>query len=260
MTDHPAPAPKKPLSEAQLAQRRAASMLGAAAATGPRTEDGKSVSSRNAWKHGLRSDAWQRMQRAGELPTRTMLGKPCHTTCPYHPENPGRTDHPCTHVVRGETQAGGDCLDRAVYADAFERIIEALEGNQIDSMHGLLAHQIAEAVELLQMLKREIAENGIVVSIPMTTKDGAFINDADGKPVPGKVFGNPALAHYTRLLEVLGISLPELLATPQARSRAKVQEDTGDAIQGLLGGIFQRAGKGARPNGAALQAPQGDDE
>jgi hypothetical protein len=82
----------------------------------------------------------------------------------------------------------------------------------------------------------------------MTTKDGSLITDADGKPVPGKIFGSPALAHYTRLLEVLGISLPELLATPQARSRAKVQEDTGDAVQSLLGGIFQRTRK---PTGAA---------
>lgn len=261
MTDQPAsPPPKRPLSEAQLAQRRAASALGAAAATGPRTEEGKAISSRNAWKHGLRSDAWQRMVAGGRLPTRMMLGKPCATTCAFHPDNPDRTDHPCTHVTRGETKAGGDCLDRAVYADAFERIIESLEGGQLDSMHGLLAHQTAEAIELLQRLKDDVVKNGITVSIPMVTKEGVVVTDRDGNVVPGKVFASPSLAHYTRLLEVLGINLPELLATPRAKAREQVETDTGDAIQGLLGGIFQRTRKPTPGAAPALPKPDADGE
>lgn len=246
MTDAPAnPTPKRQLSEAELAQRRAASVRGAAAATGPRTEEGKAISSRNAWKHGARSDAWQRMTAAGQMPTRMMLGKPCRTTCAWHPDNPQRTDHPCSHVVRGETKAGEDCLDRHVYADAFERIIASLQDGTSDSMHGLLAHQAAEAIELLQLLKQDIAENGITVSIPMVTKEGELVYDNKGNPIPGKVFASPSLAHYTRLLEVLGINLPELLSTPRARAREKVEESATDAVQTLIGGIFGRARKGA---------------
>lgn len=259
MTDVPSQPPKRPLSEAQLAQRRAASALGAAAATGPRTDEGKAISSRNAWKHGLRSDAWQRMVAGGRLPTRMMLGKPCATTCAFHPENPDRTDHPCTHVTRGETKAGGDCLDRAVYADAFERIIESLEGGQLDSMHGLLAHQVAEAIELLQMLKNDIAKNGLVMGIAITNKDGE-VSTHNGAMVIGKYVANPSLPHYTRLLEVLGINLPELLATPRAKAREQVETDTGDAIQGLLGGIFQRTRKPVPGAAPALPKPDADGE
>lgn len=258
MTDVPSQPPKRPLSEAQLAQRRAASALGAAAATGPRTDEGKAISSRNAWKHGLRSDAWQRMVAGGRLPTRMMLGKPCATTCAFHPDNPDRTDHPCTHVTRGETKAGGDCLDRAVYADAFERIIESLEGGQLDSMHGLLAHQAAEAVELLQMLKNDVVKNGVVMGIAITNRDGEATTHK-GELVIGKYVANPSLAHYTRLLEVLGINLPELLATPRAKAREQVETDTGDAIQGLLGGIFQRTRKPAPGVTPALPKPEGDE-
>jgi hypothetical protein len=257
MTETPDQLPKRQLSEAELAQRRAASVLGAAAATGPRTEEGKAVSSRNAWKHGLRSDAWQRMQRRGELPQRMMLGRPCVTTCAYHPDNPNRTEHPCGHVVRGETRAGGDCVDRTVYADAFERVIEALDG-QMDAMHGLLARQVAEAIEVLHLCKREIAENGIVMEIPAISKESTVVLGPDGKPAPGKFISNPALAHYTRLLEVLGINLPELLATPRSKAREQVETDTGDAVQALLGGIFARGRKGAPTK--ALPKPEGDGE
>mgnify|MGYP003403685114 CR=1 FL=1 len=259
MTETPATPGKRQLTEAELAQRRAASPRGAAMATGPRTEEGKAISSRNAWKHGLRSDAWQRMQRNGQLPSRMMFGRPCVTTCAYHPENTQRTEHPCGHVVRNETRAGGDCLDRTVYADAFERIIEALGDGRIDSMHGLLAHQVAEAIETLQMLKREISENGMVVSIPMVNRDGELVKDSEGKTVPGKMFSNPSLAHYTRLLEVLGISLPELLATPRAKAREQVEADAGDAMQGLIGGIFARTRKGAPVAPKELPAASADD-
>ena len=247
------PPAKKPLSEAQLAQRRAASVHAGAAATGPRTEEGKAIASRNAWKHGLRSDAWQRMQRAGQLPSRMMFGKPCVTTCMHHPENPNRTTHPCSHVVKEETRAGGDCLDRSVWADAFERIVEALEGGKVDSMHGLLAHQVADAIETLAQMKREILDNGLVISVPAIDRDGNVITRADGSEVIGKMFPNPAVVTYTRLLEVLGINLPELLATPRAHAREKVEGETGDAIQGLLGGIFARTGK--RPAAPALPRP-----
>ena len=239
MTDLPSPPEKRPLSEAQLAQRRSAAAL----STGPRTEQGKARSSRNAWKHGLNSAIHAAHFDNGMQSLLGAVGKPCQTTCPKYP---------CGLVEDGLTAPGGSCMDKQVYVQAFGSIIDALESGSMDGMHGLMAAEIAAALQMLHQLRTTIADQGLVIGIPLVTEDGKLVHRADGSEVMAKYVANPGYPMMIKTLEVLGISLPELLATPQAKAKAKEQEEAGDAMQTILGGIFQRANAAKQP---VLPAP-----
>lgn len=198
--------PGKPLTQAELEGRRKA----AAQSTGPRTPEGKAKSSRNAWKHGMYSAAARfRLQHSSV----GHFGKPCRTTCPHHPEND--PDFPCEAVMRKHTVAGSDCLSKEVYLAAFNDIMDSLKSGKVDSMHATLAAQLAGSIEVLQHLREEIAANGVVRIKPFIDKDGKVITDKDGAPI-GEAVANPALPGYIKLLGELGLSLPELMATPKA--------------------------------------------
>lgn len=215
---------KRELSEAELAQRRAA----AAKSTGPRTEEGKAASSRNAYKHGLYSQGQALIRQHWAV---GAFGKPCRTTCQYHPASD--PPHPCQLVLDGHTKAGGDCLDKTVYVQAFDRLLLALQENKLDGMNEVLAAEAAGALELLQRLREEIAERGFIIWVPMVDKDGEVIRDGEvvcAKPVP-----NPSMPIYVKLLEAMGINLPELLATPKSIKGAEQEEDAKSAMAAILG-------------------------
>lgn len=215
------------MTPAALAQRRA----NAENATGPTTEEGKAIASRNSWKHGLRA-----VQATPEM-RRMMVGtflKPCKSTCPMHPDN--SPDYPCQAVMEGQTQPGGDCLDKTVYLQAFNDIIAVMKTGDPESMHVVMAGQVAGAIEVLQNLRECVATDGILVKVPMATK-------------AGDVYGykhqlNPALPQYIALLEKLGLSLPELMLTPKAVAGRDEQESAENAIAELFGRALSRAGGG----------------
>lgn len=262
MTDTPAPKkagrePGKPLSAAELAQRRAAALK----STGPRTEEGKAASSRNAWKHGMNSAVAKQSFRAGADSVAALFGKPCLRTCPIHPDNPDRdtTREPCSLVLEGVTNAGGSCLDKTVYVNAFTSLIAAMENGEMSGIQGVMAGEAAAMLQILNQLRTEIAKMGMVVRVPVILKGGEALIDKDGDIVYGDFKVNPALSSLIMLAEKLGISLPEMLATPQARSRAKTGEKAADTFSSLLGGIMQR---GSAPPGRdplpALPHEEGD--
>lgn len=230
---------KRQLSPAELEQRRNAAEKAKLAATGPKTDEGKAASSRNAWKHGLYSAAAKASEwKALGMPL--VRGRPCRTTCPKHPDNAHRRpEYPCSLVLEGHTQAGGDCLDAAVYVEAFDAIMSSMQSGDVSHVHGMLASQVAQAMDVLQQIRELIAEEGILQFIPHLTKEGEFVTD----PTTGKQVGrhvvNPALAHYTHLLDKLGINLPELMATPKAAAKAGDGDDGEDAVAEL----FERIGR-----------------
>lgn len=246
----------KPLSERELDQRRTA----AAASTGPRTDIGKARSSRNAWKHGRYSPVAQQSFRSGADSLAAIFGKPCVTTCPIHPNNPNRdtSREPCSLVEQGITQAGGNCLDKTVYVNAFTSLIEAMENGEMSGIQGVMAGEGAAMMQLLNQLRTEVLRAGLLVRVPIMLKDGSVLRDADGEIVFGDVKVNPGLSSLIMLAEKMGISLPEMLATPQARARAKTGQQAADTFSQMMGGIMQRgaASQGALP---ALPHEPGDE-
>lgn len=243
MTDTtPTPPTRKPLSEAQLAQRRAA----AARSTGPKTDAGKARASRNAWKHGLTSAAANMAFTQGAESMAKFFGKPCLTTCPYHPDNPDGTERPCALVIDGMTRAGGNCLDKSVYVHAYTAILDGMEGS-MEGMHHVLAVEGAAALQLIHQLRSEISANGISIPQYAVNKEGQVVMDPQtGKPLVLGYQVNPLWGVLLGMIDKMGISLPEMLATPAARSRAKLNEDAADAMTSVLGAIMQRANGGGR--------------
>lgn len=219
------------MSEAALAQRRAA----AEHSTGPRTEEGKAASSRNAWKHGLcsRANGREDWKSLGAL-----FGKPCRTTCRIYP---------CSLVEDGTTKPGQDCLDKTVYLGAFDAVLSAMEEGKIDSMHGMLASEAAGAFELLRDMREQIAEKGLMVFVPALTKEGATIPYIDPETNETKLAGtysvNPLFYHYAKLLSDMGINLPELLATPRAHKKADTDGETADAFSDMMERIARAGGR-----------------
>ena len=221
---------KYTLTEKALEQRRAASKLGAEAATGPRSDEGKAISSRNGWKHGLRSAAGPSLWR--DISVVGMFGKPCRTTCPKYP---------CSLVDDEITKAGGDCLDKQIYVEAFDSILRVVQTGDASHGHEMLAAQLAGALEVLQQLRTELAEHGVVIQMPMVSKSGEIIGH---KPEI-----NPAMFHYSKLLSDLGINLPELMATPRAVQKQDDAENATDAVTDLFTRALSRA------NGKPVRRP-----
>jgi hypothetical protein len=229
------------MSPAALEQRRANLPAAAAAATGPITDEGKAASSRNAWVHGRYSAVNRAQFGQGATAIAKMFGKPCVTTCPFHPDNPERTESPCSLVLDGLTRAGGSCLDKTVYVHALDSLMRAFTNGDMDGMHGLLAGEMASNMQILQQIRAEIADKGLMLAVPYVTKDGTVVRDTDGTPMVAEYKTNPILAHLIKFNESLGINFAELMATPRAREKLKDDDEAAGGLQSLLGAIFNRS-------------------
>lgn len=242
---------KRPLTEAELAQRRAAAPKALAAgalagkATGPRTEEGKAAVSRNGWKHGRYSLINRQRFGLGAASISKLFGKPCLTTCAFHPDNPDRTEAPCSLVLDGMTHAGASCLDKTVYVTALDSLLGAMRDGEMDGMHGLLAVEMASNLQIVDQIRQAISEHGIMTSVHAVTKEGKVIlNPETGKPLVIEMKLNPALQALERFTATHGVNFGELMATPKARQRLEDEEDAASTFQGVVGGLLSRmAGK-----------------
>lgn len=246
------------LSPAELEQRRNASLVAREHATGPRTEEGKAASSRNAWKHGRYSAINRQSFGLGAGSMAKLFGKPCVTTCPFHPNNPDRVEAPCSLVLDGLTHAGGSCLDKTVYVNALQSLMQAMTDNDMDGMHGVLATEMASSLQMLHHFRQEIGEKGVMVAIPMVNKDGGAVLDPNtGEMLVSDYKLNPIIPHLIRFTESLGINFAELMATPRAREKMRENEDEAGLMQSLIGAIAQRA---PRKIGRTIEQPAEDGE
>jgi len=189
----------KPLSEAELAQRRAAAVEANKNKTGPITEKGKAICGMNAWKTGQSA----RSVRA------SMVGKPCKSTCPKYP---------CVFVEADKTQPGGKCLDVGdwnIVEESTEAIIAAQNGD-MGKMQGLAAMLMGMNISVIQQMFADIQARGTWISTDLINKDGEVIGQ--------KEVENPQIATMMKLMSSLGINLPEFLATPQSIAKATVDD------------------------------------
>lgn len=198
------------MTEAALAQRQEAAQK----STGPITEAGKAASSRNAWKHGEFSRAnsvWHEMGMG-------VMARPCLSTC---------CKYPCELVEQELTGPGADCLDKTAYVEAFNSIMDVLESGEVAAVHGMLASQVAGAIEMLQQLRDFIRDQGVVIKQSMFNKNG--------EETGHKWIRNPALDSHTKLLGELGLSLPELMATPRAVAKGELAKEEVDVLSEMFG-------------------------
>ena len=225
-------------SDAMIEANRRSAQL----STGPRTEEGKAATCRNGWKHGRNSRALKlAFSDSATASMATLFGKPCLRSCQFHPDNPAVVK-PCSLVEDGLTRAGGSCLDKTVYVNALVAISNALENGQMEGVHAMLAAEGAKVMQLLQQLTEEISKRGVLIPIPAVNKHGEVVREEDGSIIAMDMKLNPALPAFQKLLSDFGISLPEMLATPAARERAKSGKQTADALSTLMGQISGRAG------------------
>lgn len=241
------------MSPAAVAQRQAnapkALAMGALAgkSTGPRTEEGKANSCRNGWKHGRYSAINRQQFGLGASSVSKLFGKPCVTTCPYHPDNPERVEAPCSLVVDGITHAGASCLDKTVYVLALQSLLDAMKGDRDDSMdgmHGLLATEMAANLQIVASIRQAIAEHGVLQPVYERGKDGEVVLDPrSGEPMVFELRVNPALAALAKFTDSHGINFAELMATPRARERLRDEEDGASTLASAIGAIMGRAAK-----------------
>lgn len=240
----------KPLTDAQIEQRRAAGRqkktmtpaaieqrrAAAALSTGPVTEDGKIASSRNGWKTGeysqiARGELWQELGLGA-------MARPCKTTC---------DKYPCSLVNEGVTQPGADCMDKQVFVEAFDVLMHTLQTGNVQFVHGLLASQVAGALEVLQQVRNSILHNGVLIFKPYITKDGkAAVDPRDKDQLLGSLEPNPLLGSFGTLLDKMGISLPELMATPRSVSKLQPDGDDKDPMTRIFETLGEAFGRGVQ--------------
>ena len=155
-----APAPTKPalsglINHATPVTSKTANEASRELSTGPVTEEGKAAVSRNGWKHGRYSAINRAQFGLGATSVAKLFGKPCVTTCPFHPDNPERKEKPCGLVLDGLTHAGGSCLDKTVYVHALESLMGAMRDRHLslDAAFLISAALAAMALGLILFLR-----------------------------------------------------------------------------------------------------------
>lgn len=168
--------------------------------TGPITEEGKTASSRNSWKHGKYSSSF----------ITGFLGRPCISTCDKFKT--------CSLISDGLTEPGDKCLDKQFVAEAFDYIIAAVQGGEMGDFQSMAALEMAGGIDILRMMKESIIENGILVKDTKIDKEGNVI--AEGFKL------NPVLPEYQKMLTTLGFTPGDFNLTPAAI--AKVNKNKAD--------------------------------
>jgi len=175
--------------------------------TGPTTEEGKNRVKRNAFKHG----AYAASRILG-------LGKPCKSTC---------SQYPCHLVGEGKCEPGDDCLDKEYLLDVCLAIENALINKENTGLHEMIVFELAESIQLIRSLRRDILEDGT------TIKSEKF--DADGKVIGYEIKVHPALLAMPKLQKDFGISLTDFNLTPAAEAKIKSDEKTAESIASIFG-------------------------
>ena len=164
------------------------------------------VGNRNAWKTGSHASSFL-----------TRL-KPCKTTCPQYP---------CELVAENSTAPGGDCLDKVELLATLHTIHEAIK-NPTDNAGGfqeIAAANIANAINILEMLQQAIIQDGVTIK---ETHPGKF-----GDTVKLKL--HPALLALPKMIQDLNLTPDQFLITPKAQAKVEGEQEAAKTIGELLG-------------------------
>jgi hypothetical protein len=182
--------------------------------TGPTTPEGKAISSRNSWRHGLHA----RKRVMG-------LGKPCKSTC---------HKYPCSLVDDGDVTPGDDCLDKEYFLHSINAISRALQEGNLNDLKDIVSIQLSGTLQVIDELQSSILQYGVYMKSEKLDKEGKVIG-YELKP-------NPSLLPLSNLLKAAGVTLPDFMITPKEVARVKTEEETGKSIVDIF-----------RSAGAALQ-------
>jgi len=203
------------MTPAALAARQA----NAQNSTGPTSDAGKAISSRNGWKHGLHA----RKRLLG-------MGKPCRSTCPKYP---------CTLVDDGDTAPGADCLDKEYFLHSLNAISKALHDGDLTDLKSAVTVQLGGTLQVVEELQASILEYGVYMKSEKLDKNGGVIG-YEIKP-------NPSLLPLSNLLKAAGLTLPDFMITPAAVERKKTDdsavETLADIFRGAAGALNQAKGQ-----------------
>jgi len=177
--------------------------------TGPKTEDGKKTSSKNAWKHGQFAQ--------GYILNRV---RPCKSTCPQYP---------CELVKDNSTRPGGECLDKAAVIQFFSAICEAVKNKNYDDFNEVAALTIANQINVLHTLMEDIQRDGTMLKKEKHDKDGKYLGY---EPVP-----HPSLLSLIKLSDSLGVTANEMMITPKALSKQEGEDEGIKTIADLMSRI-----------------------
>lgn len=206
--------PGKPLTEAEIHQRRQAALK----STGPKSEKGKARASLNAWKHGLTAKKLKAHLR----------GKPCFSTC---------EKYPCVFVREEKTSPGGKCLDIAdweMVEETTEAIILAMDCGDTTKLNAIAAGHMSMLFSLAYQMFADIQSRGINVERYLTNKDGDIIGS--------QTVDNPHIQNLIKVLDKLGINLSEFLASPQSQQKAATETEEAETAAAITRRLMDRLG------------------
>lgn len=198
-------------------EARAARIKNAQLSTGPKTEEGKSRSSRNSWRHGLYASSF----------ITGMLGRPCRSSCDKFAE--------CSLVNDGQVNPGEDCLDKAFVAESFGNIIEAIKDGKHDGFQEMAALEMAGGFDVLRMLKESIQENGVIFKSAKL--------DIKGKEIGYEYKLNPAIPAHKQYMELLNMTPSDHLMTAKEIKKAEGGKKASEAIESLASEMGKAANR-----------------
>lgn len=192
--------------------------------TGPKTEEGKQASSRNAWKHGFYSDE----------KIMGFLDKPCLRTC---------SQYPCSLIEDEIVEVGERCLDKTYVANAFVAIRDALTNNNSSALNEMASMQLAGVMSVINEIQQAILEDGVLIKTPIVGKDGVILGAYRFEP-------HPLLAALPKYLKDAGITFTDFVLTPREIARKELGDKAGDVLNAatLMSSVLGR-GKNSLPEG-----------
>lgn len=194
------------LSDAALAQRRAASLAARDHATGPKTAEGKDRSRLNALKTG---------EYATTLTVK--LARPCRRTCPSF--------YDCLHVASATVRPGDRCpvhLDDLM--DYITAVASALaEGGSPDALRQLAAIRLGGNFQILAEIQQAVLEDGAMVL--------EIIKD-DKKTIE-RYKEHPLLDKLIKLVAALNLTPADWKITPKSLGDSESAGKAADAASAL---------------------------